>query len=158
MALKAKSNETDETSNDEDFKMKSYIIRQFKKFIKNTNAKGFDKDRKQSSLSQFKSQDKGKNDAKDGGQYTIPSGLKCFGCQGFGHMKQECLTYLKSIGKSKALAATLSDIEPEIESNNSDDEGILNAFITTMNPTKGIVEEVDDEENLVESKFEKMDE
>ena len=73
-------------------------------------------------------------------------------------MKQERPTYLKSIGKSKALAATLSDIEPEIESNNSDDEGILNAFITTMNPTKGIVEEVDDEENLVESKFEKMDE
>ena len=34
-----------------------------------------------------------------------------FGCQGFGHMKQECPTYLKTIGKSKALVATLSDIE-----------------------------------------------
>ena len=66
--------------------------------------------------------------------------------------------YLKSIGKSKALASTLNDAELEIESNNSDDEGILNAFTTTMNPTKGIVEEVDEEENLVESKFEKMDE
>ena len=28
----------------------------------------------------------------------------------------------------------------------------------TINPTKGIVEEVDEEEDLVESKFEKMDE
>ena len=38
MALKAKSNETDESSDDEDSKMKSYIIRQFKKFMKNVNA------------------------------------------------------------------------------------------------------------------------
>ena len=35
MALKAKSSETDESSNDEDSKMKSYIMRQFKKFMKN---------------------------------------------------------------------------------------------------------------------------
>ena len=73
-------------------------------------------------------------------------------------MKQECLTYLKSIGKSKALAATLSDTEPEDESDDNDDKGILNAFIATVNPTTGIVEEVDEEEDLVESKFEKMDE
>ena len=66
MALKTKSNETDESSDDEDSKMKSYITRQFKKFMKNVNAKGFDKDCKQSSSSQFKSQDKGKKDAKDG--------------------------------------------------------------------------------------------
>ena len=68
--------DTDESSNNEDSKMKSYITRQFKKFMKNANAKGFDKDRKQSSSSQFKSQDKGKKDVKDGGQYTIPSGPK----------------------------------------------------------------------------------
>ena len=46
MALKAKSNETNESFDDEDSKMKSYITRQFKKFMKNINAKGFDKDRK----------------------------------------------------------------------------------------------------------------
>ena len=46
MALKAKSSDTDESSDDEDSKMKSYIMRQFKKFMKNVNAKGFDKDRK----------------------------------------------------------------------------------------------------------------
>ena len=44
MALKAKSNETNESFDDEDSKMKSYITRQFKKFMKNINAKGFDKD------------------------------------------------------------------------------------------------------------------
>ena len=46
MALKAKSNETDESLDDEDSKMKSYITRQFKKFMKNANGKGFDKDRR----------------------------------------------------------------------------------------------------------------
>ena len=127
MALKAKSSDIDESSNDEDSKMKSYITRQFKKFMKNANRKGFDRDRRQSSSSQFKSQDKGKKDAKDGGQYTVPSGPNCFGCQGFGYMKQECPIYLETIGKSKALAATLSDIEPEDNSDNEDD-GILNTF------------------------------
>ena len=51
MALKAKSNDTEESSDDEDSKMKSYITRQFKKFMKNANGKGFDKDRRQSSSS-----------------------------------------------------------------------------------------------------------
>ena len=50
-------------------------------------------------------------------------------------MKQECPTYLKTIRKSKALAATLSDTEPEDESNDNDDKGILNAFTATVKPT-----------------------
>ena len=67
MALKAKSSETDESSNDKNSKIKSYITRQFKKFMKNANGKGFNKDCRQSSSSQFKGQDKGKKDAKEGG-------------------------------------------------------------------------------------------
>ena len=156
MALKAKSSETDESSDDEDSKMKSYITRQFKKFMKNANGRNFNKDRRQSSSSQFKGQDKGKKDDKEGGQYTVPAGPKYFGCQGFGHMKHKCPTYLKSIRKSKALVATLSDTEPEEDSDNEDDR-ILNAFTATVNPTDGIVEDVDEEEELVEFKFEKMD-
>ena len=73
-------------------------------------------------------------------------------------MKQECPTYLKSIGKSKALTTTLSDNELETESEDSDDEGIFGAFTATVDPIEGIVEAVDEEEDLVESKFEKMDE
>ena len=79
MALKAKSSDTDESSKDEDSKMKSYITRKFKKFIKNANGKGFDKDCRQSSFSQFKSQNKGKKDVRDGSQYTVPVGPMCFG-------------------------------------------------------------------------------
>ena len=51
---------------------------------------------------------------------------------------------------SKTLAATLSDIKPE-------DNRILNAFTATVNPIDGIVEDIVEEEELVESKFEKMD-
>ena len=156
MTLKAKSSDTDESSENEDSKMKSCITRQFKKFMKNANGKGFDKDCRQSSFSQFKSQDKGKKDTRDDGQYTAPSGPKYFWCQGFGHMKHECPTYLKTIGKSKTLAVILSDTEPEDDSGNEDD-GSLNAFTATINPTEGIIEDVDKKEELVESKFEKMD-
>ena len=46
----------------------------------------------------------------------------------------------------------LSDTEPKDDSDNEDD-GILNAFTATVNPTGGIVEK----EELVDSKFEKMD-
>ena len=72
-------------------------------------------------------------------------------------MKQEYPTYLKTIGKSNALVATLSDIEPKDDSDNEYDR-ILNAFTATVDLIEGIVEDVDEEEELVESKFEKMDE
>ena len=65
------------------------------------------------------------------------------------HISQECW-------KSKAFAATLSDTKPEDDFDNEDD-GISNAFTTTVNPTDGIVKDVIEEEELVESKFEKMD-
>ena len=51
----------------------------------------------------------------------------------------------------------MSDTEPKDDSDNEDD-GILNTITATVNPTKGIIEEVDEEEDLMESKFEKMDE
>ena len=66
------------------------------------------------------------------------------------------MLWVSRLRKSKALAITLSDTEPEDDSDNEDD-GILNAFTTTVNPTEGIVEDADEEEELVESKFEKMD-
>ena len=121
MALKAKNDDNDESPEDDYTKFKSYITRQFKKFIKNANVKASDKDCKQSGFSQFKSQDKGKREFRDAGQSNnVSAGPKCYGCQGYGHMKQECPTYLKSIGKSNVVATTLSDTELETDSNDSD--------------------------------------
>ena len=65
-------------------------------------------------------------------------------------MKQECPTYLKTIGKSKALPAMLSDTELEDDSDN-EDNGILNAFTTIVNSVEGIVEDVNEEEELLDS-------
>ena len=50
----------------------------------------------------------------------------------------------------------MSDTELEDDSNNEDD-GILNAFNTTVDPADGGSETIDDEEDLVDSKFKKMD-
>ena len=88
MALKVKNDDKDESSEDEGTKFKSYITRKFNKFIKNANVKASDKDCKQFGFSQFKSQDKGKREFKDAGQSNnVPVGPKCYGCQGYGHMK-----------------------------------------------------------------------
>ena len=50
----------------------------------------------------------------------------------------------------------LSDTKPKDDSDNEDDR-ILNAFTAIVNPTDGIVEDIVEEEELVEYKFEKMD-
>ena len=67
MVLKVKNDDNDESSEDEDTKLKSYITKQFKKSIKNVNVKASDKDHKQFVFSQSKSQDKGKREFKDAG-------------------------------------------------------------------------------------------
>ena len=148
MALKVKN---DELSKDEDTKLKSYITSQFKKFIKNANVKASHKDRKQPRFFQFKSHDKGKREFKNDGQgNNVPAGPKCCGCQEFGHMKQECPTNLKSIGKSKVLATTLSDMEPEADSDDSDQDEIVSAFTATIESLEEGVELIDEEEELME--------
>ena len=72
-------------------------------------------------------------------------------------MKQECPRYLKSIGKRKALAATLSDTKLEANSDESDQDGIVSAFTATVESSEEVVDLIDEEEKLIESKFEKMD-
>jgi len=159
MALKAKNDEEDESSEDENSKFKVYITKQFNKFIKNVNVKVSDKDHKKSGFPQSKSQDRFKRETKDiGHSSNTPTGPKCYGCQGYRHMKQECPTYLKSIGKSKALAITLSDTEPEADSEDSDQEETFIAFIATTESPKEFEELVDEEEELMDSKFDKLDE
>ena len=50
----------------------------------------------------------------------------------------------------------MGNTEAEDDSDN-EDNGILNAFTATVNPTDGIIEDIVEEEELVELKFEKMD-
>ena len=54
---------------------------------------------------------------------------QCFGCQGYGHMKSECPTYLKS--KGKAMAVTFSNDEVSDDESKCDDDGNFITFTTT---------------------------
>ena len=56
-------------------------------------------------------------------------GPQCFGCQGYGHMKTECPTYLKS--KGKAMAVTLSDGEVSDDESECDEDENFIAFTAT---------------------------
>ena len=58
---------------------------------------------------------------------------------------------------AKAIVATLSDMESEVDSDESDQDGIVSAFIAIAEPFEEVVDLIDEEEELIESKFEKMD-
>ena len=60
--------------------------------------------------------------------------------------------------QSKALVATLSDTKPEADFDESDQDGIVSAFTAIVESTEEVVDVIDEEEELMESKFEKMDE
>ena len=53
----------------------------------------------------------------------------------------------RALGRARPLTAILSETEPEDDSDN-EDEGILNAFTTTVNPTNGIIKDVVEEEEF----------
>ena len=55
------------------------------------------------------------------------------------------------------MAAPLSDTELEADSDESDQDGIVSTFTTTVESSKEVVDLIDEEEELIESKFEKMD-
>ena len=57
-------------------------------------------------------------------------GLLCFGCQGYGHMKSKCPTYLKS--KDKVMAITLSDDEVSDDESSCDEDGNFITFTATI--------------------------
>ena len=56
-------------------------------------------------------------------------GQQCFGCQGYGHVRSECTTYLKS--KDIVMAITLSDDEESDHKSKSYQEGNFMVFTTT---------------------------
>ena len=83
----------------------------------------------------MKKNDQPKNDSfekpnfgkeKVGQTSNISFGQKCFDCQGYGHIKSECPTYLWS--KGKAMVVTFSDDEASNHDSDSDQEGKFMAF------------------------------
>ena len=64
-------------------------------------------------------------------------GQQCFGCQGYGHMKSECPTFLRS--KGKVMAVTLSDDEVSDNESGNDEDGNFIAFIATAVVDESVV-------------------
>ena len=56
-------------------------------------------------------------------------GQQCFGCQGYGHVKSKCPTFLRS--KGKAMAVTLSDGEVSDDESECDEDGNFITFTAT---------------------------
>ena len=73
-------------------------------------------------------------------------GQQCIGCQGYGHVRSECPTFLKS--KGKAIAVTLSDDEESGHEFESDEEGNFFAFtaIAVVGEPEIVEENASDEE------------
>ena len=89
----------------------AYLAKNSRNFLKNSNRRARD-------VNTIKPRNFRKNDPtkvnsnekpreKVGQSSNNSLGPQCFGCQGYGHMKSECPTYLRS--KGKAMAITLSD-------------------------------------------------
>ena len=64
-------------------------------------------------------------------------GQQCFGCQGYGHMKSECPTFLRS--KGKVMTVTLSDDEVSDNESGNDEDGNFIAFTATAVVDESVV-------------------
>ena len=90
-----------------------YLAKNFRNFLRNNNKRA--RNRNNVDIKNVKKNDSAKsnNNAKKSkekvGQSSNNSlGQQCYGCQGYGHMKFECPTFLRS--KGKVVAIILSDV------------------------------------------------
>ena len=111
----------------------AYLAKNFKNFLRNNNRRARGKNNAEPR--NFRSEPtKGNNidklKEKVGQTSNNSMGQQCFGCQGYGHVKSECPTFLRS--KGKTMAVTLSDDEVSDHESGSDEEGNFIAFIATV--------------------------
>ena len=82
----------------------AYPTKNFRNFLKNNNRRARDKNIaeprnfRKNDLTKVNNTDKPRE--KVGQSSNNSMGPQCFGCQGYGHMKFECPTYLRSKGKA----------------------------------------------------------
>ena len=112
----------------------AYLAKNFRNFLRNNNRRAKDKNIVEPRNFRKKDPTKVNNTEKPrkkvGQSSNNSMGLQCFGCQGYGHMKSECPTYLKS--KGKAMAVTLSDDEVSDDESGCDEDGNFIAFTATV--------------------------
>ena len=111
----------------------AYLAKNFRNFLRNNNKRARDKNiiepRNFRKNDPTKVNNTEKPREKVGQSANNSMGPQCFGCQGYGHMKSECPTYLKS--KGKAMAVTLSDDEVSNDESSCDEDGNFITFTAT---------------------------
>ena len=111
----------------------AYLAKNFRNFLRNNN-------RKARGVNTAEPRNFRKNDPtkvnnidkpreKVGQSSNNSMSLQCFGCQGYGHMKFECPTYLKS--KSKVMVVTFSNGEVSDDESKCDEDGNFITFTAT---------------------------
>ena len=111
----------------------AYLAKNFRNFLRNNNRRARGKNNVE--LRNFRRNDSTKvnNTKKPKEKVSQPSnnsmGQQYFGCQGYGHVKSKCPTFLRS--KCKAMVVTLSDDEVSDNESGSDEDGNFIAFTAT---------------------------
>ena len=117
----------------------AYLAKNFRNFLRNKNRKARDKNNveprnfKKNKPIKLNNADKSKEKV---GQTSNSLDQQCFGCQGYGHVKSEYPTFLRS--KGKAMTVTLSDDESDHESGSDEDRNFI-AFIATAVVDESVV-------------------
>ena len=134
----------------------AYLAKNFRNFLRNNNRRVRGKNNaeprnfKKNESTKVNKTDKSKE--KVGQTSNNSLGQQFFSCQGYGHGKFECPTFLRSNGK--AMAVTLSDDEISSHQSGSEEDGNNIAFTATTvvdesvvieeNPSDGELSECDD--------------
>ena len=111
----------------------AYFAKNFRNFLRNNNRRARGKNNAETRNFRRNEPTKVNNNEKlkeKVGQISNNSmGQQCFGCQGYGHVKSECPTFLRS--KGKAMAVTLSDDEVSDHKFGNDEDGNFIDFTAT---------------------------
>jgi len=111
----------------------AYLAKNFRNFLRNNNKRVRGKNNvelrnfKKNEPTKVNSTDKSKE--KVGLTSSNSLGQQCFVCQGYGHVKFECPTFLKS--KGKVMVVTLNDDKVSDQEFGSDKDGNFFVFTTT---------------------------
>ena len=119
----------------------AYLTKNFRNFLKNNNRRARGKNnaepRNFKRNEPTKVNNTGKSKERVGQTSNNSMGQQCFGCQGYGHAKSECPTFLRS--KVKAMAVNLSNDEVSDHESGSDNDGNFIAFTTTAVVDESVV-------------------
>ena len=121
----------------------TYLAKNFRNFLRNNNRRARGKNNAEPRNFIRNDPTKVNNIERPKEKVGQPSnnsmGQQCFGCQGYGHMKPKCPTFLRS--KGNAMAVTLGDDEVFDNEYGSDEDENFIAFIVTAVVDESVVVE-----------------